>query len=241
MVKGHFAKFDFHFHLSAHLTKDCWWLMDAILEYTSMSRLPGVFVEEGQPAAISPALQSSSMLDLPQRMEGNRLHRFSKVLDTNIGRDHVNTKILPKCPALEVSLAEPLNRTAPSNLYKSQKLLLLDNSISGSLDLPPNFMAVKPDAAKDPMPGVVDDWLGDIMGNEAFDDADRELYLDQHLSVFSLFGIFVLICLGCYLTYRYCRHRRRQLRARIGPARKRLSQAIVMAKNVSNPTVKNNV
>lgn len=23
---------------SAHLTKDCWWLMDAILEYTSMSR-----------------------------------------------------------------------------------------------------------------------------------------------------------------------------------------------------------
>ena len=26
---------------SAHLTKDCWWLMDAILEYTSMSRLPG--------------------------------------------------------------------------------------------------------------------------------------------------------------------------------------------------------
>ena len=28
---------------SAHLTKDCWWLMDAILEYTSMSRLPGKF------------------------------------------------------------------------------------------------------------------------------------------------------------------------------------------------------
>jgi len=64
---------------SAHLTKDCWWLMDAILEYTSMSRLPGVFLEDGQPAAINPTLQSTEMLTLPQRMEGNRLHRFSKV------------------------------------------------------------------------------------------------------------------------------------------------------------------
>ena len=35
---------------SAHLTKDCWWLVDAILEYTSMSRLPSVFMEDGQPA-----------------------------------------------------------------------------------------------------------------------------------------------------------------------------------------------
>ena len=96
---------------SAHLTKDCWWLMDAILEYTSMSRLPGVFIEDGQPAAVNPALQSTSMLDLPQRMEGNRLHRFSKVLDTSIGRDHFNTKILPKCPTLDISVAEPLNRT----------------------------------------------------------------------------------------------------------------------------------
>ena len=44
---------------SAHLTKDCWWLMDAILEYTSMSRLPGIFIEDGQPAAVNPALQST--------------------------------------------------------------------------------------------------------------------------------------------------------------------------------------
>ena len=129
--------------------------------------------------------------------------------------------------------------TAPSNLYKSQKLLLLDNSVS-QMDLPPNFMAVKQDKL-DHHPGVVDDWLGDLMGNEAFDDTEHELYLDQHLSVVSLLGIFMLICFGCYLIYRYCRHRRRQLRARIMPARKRLSQAIVMAKNVGTSTVKNNV
>ena len=73
---------------SAHLTKDCWWLMDAILEYTSMSRLPGIFLEDGQPAAVNPTLQSTEMLTLPHRMDGNRLHRFSKVLDTNIGQAH---------------------------------------------------------------------------------------------------------------------------------------------------------
>merc|ERR1719412_245694 len=154
-----------------------------------MSRLPGIFIEDGQPAAVNPALQSTSMLDLPQRMEGNRLHRFSKVLDTSIGRDHFNTKILPKCPTLDISVAEPLNRTAPSNLYKSQKLLLLDNSVS-QMDLPmSNLMAVNKQD-KEFHPGVVDDWLGDLMGNEAFDDTERELYLDQHLSVASL----LLIC-----------------------------------------------
>ena len=143
-----------------------------------MSRLPSVFMEDGQPAAVNPSLQFTSMLDLPQRMEGNRLHRFSKVLDTSsIGREHISTKILPKCPILDISIAEPLNRTgnyftslgqlflsfiadlryylllsltyhllnffsAPSNLYKSQKLLLLDNSVS-QMDLPmSNLMAV---------------------------------------------------------------------------------------------------
>ena len=85
----------------------------------------------------------------------------------------------------------------------------------------------------------VDDWLGDLVGREPFEDADYE---DQHLSWASLFLVFLVICLGCYLMYRYCRHKRRQLRARITmPARKRLSQAIVMAtKNVTS-NVKNNV
>merc|ERR1712020_802620 len=101
---------------------------DAILEYTSMSRLPGVFLEDGQPAAVSPTLQSTEVLTLPQRMDGNRLHRFSKVLDTNIGQNHWNTRILPPCPKLNPTQPEPLNRTAPSNLYKSQKLLLLDSA-----------------------------------------------------------------------------------------------------------------
>ena len=57
-------------------------------------------------------------------------------------------------------------------MYKSQKLLLLDNSVS-QMDLPPNLMAVKQE--KDLLHPGVDDWLGDLMGNEAFDDTDQEL------------------------------------------------------------------
>ena len=48
----------------------------------------GIFLEDGQPAAVNPTLQSTEMLTLPHRMDGNRLHRFSKVLDTNIGQAH---------------------------------------------------------------------------------------------------------------------------------------------------------
>lgn len=237
---------------SAHLTKDCWWLMDAILEYTSMSRLPGVFVEDGQPAAVNPVLQSNDILALPQRMEGNRLHRFSKVLETNIGQDHISTKVLPSCRELHKAASQPLNKTAPSNLYKAQKLLLL-NSGSPHLDIPdPHFVgvAVKTHAI-DGEPSRVDDWLGDIIGNDAasnfIEDSDYDLYsADQHWSFWSLLGIFLLICSGCYITYRYCRHTRRQLRGRIMPARKRLSQAIDLAKTVggsgsSSTGVKNDV
>ena len=156
-------------------------------------------------------------------------------MDTNIGQDHVSTRVLPACPTLSYSDPVPLNKTAPSNLYKSQKLLLLDGA--ANIEFPANLMTV--DSQKESKIQHVDDWLGDLVGREPFEDADYE---DQHLSLASLFLIFIVICLGCYLMYRYCRHKRRQLRARITmPARKRLSQAIVMAtKNVTS-NVKNNV
>jgi len=229
---------------SAHLTKDCWWLMDAILEYTSMSRLPGIFLEDGQPAAVNPTLQSTEMLTLPQRMDGNRLHRFSKVLDTNIGSgNHVNTRILPQCQMLKPTLAEPLNQTAPSNLYKSQKLLLLDSA-------PNEFHLMKKDnLAEDAIKHRVDDWLGDLVGKEPLEDGD---YFEQeHLSFFSLLGIFILICIGCYFMMKYCRHKRRQWRNRILPNRKsRLLPKTSVSSSVSasvnsgtslTSSVKNNV
>lgn len=54
-------------------------------------------------------------------MEGNRLYLYSKVLENNLGEAHA--RALPQCPHLVWAQAVPLNVSAPSNLYKSQKLL----------------------------------------------------------------------------------------------------------------------
>jgi hypothetical protein len=142
----------------------------------------------------------------------------------------LNTKILPACPQLERSIPEPLNKTAPSNLYKAQKLLLLESG--SNMEMPPHLVGV---AIKDDHRDRVDDWLGDLMGNEAGFMDDGDLPNDHQLSFWSFLGIFLLICSGCYLTYRYCRHKRRQLRARIMPARKRLSQ-VLANKTIASPT-----
>ena len=180
------------------------------------------------------------MLSLPLRMDGNRLHRFSKVLDTNIGQNHVSTRILPQCPRLKSTLAEPLNQTAPSNLYKSQKLLLLEAA-------PNEFHLMKKDNTEDVIKHRVDDWLGDLVGKEPLED-DGEYFEQEHLSFFSLLGIFILICIGCYFLMKYCRHKRRQWRNRIMPNRKRLlpktsvnSVSNGVNSNTSTSSVKNNV
>jgi len=66
-------------------------------------------------------------LQLPTRMDSNRLHRFSKVLDTNFGNVHLSTRVLPKCPLLEMTSGEVLNITVPTTAFKPQKLLSLPN------------------------------------------------------------------------------------------------------------------
>lgn len=223
---------------SAHLTKDCWWLMDAILEYTSMARLPGIFQEEGQPAGVNPTLSANAKhqfpIDLPQRMDGNRLHRFSKVLDTNIGQEnHVNTRILPACPTLNISIPEPLNKTAPSNLYKSQKLLLLD-SFGAQV---PGLLAMKKSDQDFMKNHQVDDWLGDLVGKEPYEDDFDQMQHHPGLSLGSLTLIFVVVCVFCYFTYKFCRHKRRQWRARILLNRKRLLPKNSSVSNTSSVNV----
>lgn len=72
----------------------------------------------------------SSDSDLPERMDGNRLYRFSKVLEGHLG--DVRTRALPQCPHLVWAKPAPLNQSAPGNLYQSQKLLSLieDSNLS---------------------------------------------------------------------------------------------------------------
>lgn len=61
--------------------------------------------------------------ELPERMEGNKLYRYSKVLDNHLGDKQA--RALPQCPHLVWTQPVPLNISAPTNFYQSQKLLSL--------------------------------------------------------------------------------------------------------------------
>ncbi|KAL7978713.1 hypothetical protein Chor_013202 [Crotalus horridus] len=104
----------------SHRQKDCFWLLDSVLQYTSYGVMP-------------PSLSHSEHRQrpptgagyvLPERMEGNHLHRYSKVLEAHL-RDP-KPRSLPACPHLSWAKPQPLNETAPSNLWKHQKLLSID-------------------------------------------------------------------------------------------------------------------
>ena len=52
--------------------------------------------------------------------------RYSKVLESNL--DVARPRPLPKCPQMLWATPVPLNKSAPSNLYKSAKLLSVQSS-----------------------------------------------------------------------------------------------------------------
>ena len=194
--------------------------MDAILEYTGMGNFPRIFGEDGVPAANVPYLKLKqndlenhrNPSDLPQRMEDNRLHRFSKVLETNIGADQTSTtRILPQCRQLQGSKAQPLNRTAPTNLYRAQKLM----SLSANIDLESLMISNKQKPKQnleDELVHEVDDWMGNMANFASMEnDEGYPLYSSRsyHLSNQMLFWIFCFLCVLCYMGYKCYRKRRK--------------------------------
>ncbi|XP_071613118.1 membrane-bound transcription factor site-1 protease isoform X3 [Heliangelus exortis] len=106
----------------SHRQKDCFWLLDSLLQYTSYGVTPpSLSHSENRQRPPSGAGYS-----LPERMEvaGNHLHRYSKVLEAHLGDP--KPRSLPACPHLSWAKPQPLNETAPSNLWKHQKLLSID-------------------------------------------------------------------------------------------------------------------
>jgi membrane-bound transcription factor site-1 protease len=108
---------------ASHLEAACYWMLDAMLEYTSTSHLPSVF-KDNQLKNWEHTVDT----DVPVRMEGNRLYRYSKVLEGNLGESQARP--LPQCPHLVWAHPIPLNVSAPSNLYQSQKLLSLMEDVA---------------------------------------------------------------------------------------------------------------
>ncbi|KAL3859602.1 hypothetical protein ACJMK2_009816 [Sinanodonta woodiana] len=102
---------------NSHLQTDCFWMLSALLEYTSHNITPPVFANQ-EKITLPPTPE------MPQRMEGNHLHRYSKVTEGHLGTPQ--SRPLPPCPSLTWALPQPLNITVPTNLYQPQKLLSIN-------------------------------------------------------------------------------------------------------------------
>uniref|UniRef100_T1JW54 Membrane-bound transcription factor site-1 protease n=2 Tax=Tetranychus urticae TaxID=32264 RepID=T1JW54_TETUR len=143
---------------TAHLQRDCFWMLEALLQFTTTGNIPNVFLSSSSPplspsssSGVSPpssaiatnqqekkspdAPIASNNEKLPKRMEGSHLYRYSKVLEHHLG--NIQTRPLPSCPSHKWETPIPLNESLPTNLYKAQKLLSISNIDMGVPALPP--------------------------------------------------------------------------------------------------------
>jgi len=160
----------------AHLSKPCYWLLDALLEYTSAGHLPQLLRDNAGPS-IKPAEV------LPSRMVDNQLARYSKVLEANLGNVY-SIGALPACLALKTLTPYPTNTTQPESLAQGQKLL----SLGREVELP-----IRSGQERLLNDGLEVDWLG-----------STDSFSSSPTLSWSLVYLFSGLALGSYLTYRYC-------------------------------------
>ncbi|KAM7058356.1 membrane-bound transcription factor site-1 protease isoform 1-T2 [Molossus nigricans] len=162
----------------SHRQKDCFWLLDALLQYTSYGVTPPSLSHSGNRQRPPSGAGSPT----PERMEGNHLHRYSKVLEARLGGPE--PRALPACPHLSWAKPQPLNETAPSNLWKHQKLLSID------LDkvVLPNFRSNRPQV-RPLSPGESGAW--DIPGGIMPGRYNQEV--GQTIPVFAFLGAMVVL------------------------------------------------
>ncbi|OQR74736.1 membrane-bound transcription factor site-1 protease-like [Tropilaelaps mercedesae] len=107
---------------SAHLQKECFWLLNAMLQWSTTGQVPPLFSrEEHRRATKENEIQSAAV---PQRMKDNQLHRHSKV------RTATGLRPLVHCRRLSFRPPSVVNSSAPSQVYKPQKLLSVDLNLN---------------------------------------------------------------------------------------------------------------
>ncbi|GFN95273.1 membrane-bound transcription factor site-1 protease-like [Plakobranchus ocellatus] len=112
---------------SSHMQKDCFWMLSALLEFTAHDSLPAVLSSLKK-------VTLPSLYDVPARMEGNHLQRYSKVIEGTLGIPH--PRPLPPCPSRQWAKPHPINKSAPITLYQPQKLLSIDLQGPGAAGAP---------------------------------------------------------------------------------------------------------
>uniref|UniRef100_A0A7N8Y1D5 Membrane-bound transcription factor site-1 protease-like n=1 Tax=Mastacembelus armatus TaxID=205130 RepID=A0A7N8Y1D5_9TELE len=162
----------------SHRQKDCFWLLDALLQYTSYSMtLPSLSHSHSRVAP-----PTGTEHPLPQRLEGNHLYRYSKVLEAHLGDP--KPRPLPACPHLSWAKPQPVNETAPSNLWKHQKLLSVDLDKVAL----PNVRAYRPQV-RPLSPGESGAW--DVPGGIMPGRYNQEV--GQTIPVFAFLGAMVVL------------------------------------------------
>ncbi|XP_029909142.1 membrane-bound transcription factor site-1 protease [Myripristis murdjan] len=162
----------------SHRQKDCFWLLDALLQYTSYSMTPPSLSHSH--SRVAPP--TGTERPLPQRLEGNHLYRYSKVLEAHLGDP--KPRPLPACPHLSWAKPQPLNETAPSNLWKHQKLLSVDLDKVALPNVRPYRPQVRPLS-----PGESGAW--DIPGGIMPGRYNQEV--GQTIPVFAFLGAMVVL------------------------------------------------
>lgn len=113
----------------SHLQKSCFWMLDAILEYTTTGYIPTIFMNENKKKHKTVKTTSNIEIGkLPLRMEGNHFSHHSKVLMTNGPAG--TFKPLPSCPSPIYAIPVLVNESVPIDLYKPQKILSVGDAIS---------------------------------------------------------------------------------------------------------------
>ncbi|MED6265078.1 Membrane-bound transcription factor site-1 protease, partial [Ilyodon furcidens] len=113
---------------------------------------------------------------------GNHLYRYSKVLEAHLGDP--KPRPLPACPHLSWAKPQPLNETAPSNLWKHQKLLSVDLDKVAL----PNMKSYRPQV-RPLSPGESGAW--DIPGGIMPGRYNQEV--GQTIPVFAFLGAMVVL------------------------------------------------
>ncbi|CAK8693279.1 unnamed protein product [Clavelina lepadiformis] len=108
---------------SAHMTIDCFWLVDAFLAFVSQGVVAPVF-NYGQMRnnltkemfVRGENIPLHDGRDPPQRMENNHLFKYSKVLQNHLGDPRPHE--IPSCPSISWARGIPHNGSFPTFLWK---------------------------------------------------------------------------------------------------------------------------
>lgn len=113
---------------STHMEKPCFWLLDALLEYTMTSHVSTLLKDLNRSASI--VFQEN--VERPTRLPNNNLHMYSKVLENSAPINGFAAKReIPQCTQLRWETPVFLNVTAPSDLYHSNNREA-DNELDGN-------------------------------------------------------------------------------------------------------------